>query len=784
MAAALLFYLLAALSPGAQAADTRQLLLGQSGGDSAEQIALPEDISPEEALKLVAQMSDEQARRELLLLLEARQQSQRKQGDGGLGVALVHFRKRLEATSSRLRKQTAQLQTGLMQFPSEFSTALGKIPGQSSWPSLLGQLLLFAALGFAGFGAVAFATLGLRAELMATSPSAANARYLNAGQRAFLEFLALLAFAVLAFGGITLFYGAGGAARNFVVTFLSGLFLMLGVIALTRILLAPRSPGLRLLPLGQKAANFLFRWLNLLAGFSIFIWLTAGLIILTGMKLPSHLFLVMLTGAATVVLLLFMIVRGRKLLADTIVGEEPSRMRQKIAVAAPILLILYVLAVWLSWANSILLREPAGIWQAILGVALLVSLPSADLWCLAALRRLFRIDRLRETVTRLQEKQAAALAAAEPDTGGEADLAESSDSSLTPDIVEAQGRLAARQRYVAITIQTIRLLVGLLVVFFVSAQLGFDITGLGAEAAQAVVLGAIASLAVTAIVTMILWRFIASFFDPYMPQERDVMHGDEDGGTPQTRLETLMPLLRTTAKVVLIVFAVMIALSNLGVNIGPLIAGAGVIGIAIGFGAQKLVQDIVSGIFFLIDDAFRVGEYIEFDQLRGEVEAITLRSLKLRHHRGAVHTVPFSELRTVTNYNRDWIIYKMEFRLPHDVDVEKVRKMIKKIGLEMMEDPIHGPNLYQPLKSQGIQRMDETAVILRTKFMCKPREQFVLRRVAFQRIKEAFQAAGIEFAGRHVTVRTEAGDKGEEVAAAAAMAQEEAGQAGKSGDER
>ncbi len=765
MAAAISIVFLASLlhvgSAAAQVAGSEQLLMGQ-GAPEGQDLTIPEDLSPEEAAKLIAQMTDAQARRQLLAILETRSTTKKRQGGGGLGVGLVRFRKSLEAYSERLRRQAALLQTGFMQFPAEISKALGKLPGQSSWTALIAQLAGLIGLGLVGYGLTAHATRQMRAELRSGSSETLAARLLNAGQRACLDIMALIAFAVLSFVTVTLFYGGGGTERNFVVTYLSGLLLMMVVVILARILLAPRSPGLRLLPLGDEAAGFFYRWLTGLSAFSIFIWLTAGLVILSGMKLPAHLVVVMLTGGATTALLIVMIFRGRGLLARAILGEEPGKLRQRIAIAAPVILLLYVLAVWLSWADAMLMRQPAGIWQAIAGVAVLVSLPSLDHWCLTFLERLFGIERLRESLAALKAKLAIALA--EEISEGDA---RTGDSGTSPEIVEMEGRLAARIRYVAITVQTLRLVVGALVLFFVSTQLGFDITGLGTDAAQAAVVGGIVSIALTAITSVILWRFFASFIDPYMPSEREDMAEDMDSDTPQTRLETLMPLLRTTAKVVLIIFATMIALSNLGINIGPLIAGAGVIGIALGFGAQKLVQDIFSGIFFLVDDAFRVGEYIEFDQLRGEVEAITLRSLKLRHHRGAVHTVPFGELRSVTNYNRDWIIYKMEFRLHHDVDVEKVKKLVKKIGVEMMEDPEHGPNLFQPLKSQGIQRMDETAVILRAKFMCKPREQFVLRRIAFQKIKDAFRENGIEFAGRHVTVRTEARDDNNGLAAAA-----------------
>lgn len=221
----------------------------------------------------------------------------------------------------------------------------------------------------------------------------------------------------------------------------------------------------------------------------------------------------------------------------------------------------------------------------------------------------------------------------------------------------------------------------------------------------------------------------------------------------KTRAETLLPLFQVTILILILSISIMVILSAIGVDIGPLLAGAGVVGLAIGFGAQALVKDIVSGIFFLVDDAFRIGEYVEIDDdIRGEVEKISLRSMQLRHHKGAIHTIPFGELRSITNYNRDWAIYKQEFRVPYDADIEKIRKIIKKIGKKLMQDEELGPKFIQQLKSQGVKRMEDSAMILGTKFMCKPREQFYLRRVIFQKIQEAFANEGIEFARKQVQV--------------------------------
>ncbi|MFY2824553.1 mechanosensitive ion channel family protein [Ruegeria sp. MALMAid1280] len=226
----------------------------------------------------------------------------------------------------------------------------------------------------------------------------------------------------------------------------------------------------------------------------------------------------------------------------------------------------------------------------------------------------------------------------------------------------------------------------------------------------------------------------------------------EGGGSGGSRLATVLPLLRVTAQVAIAVIFVLLALGALGLDITPLLAGAGILGLAIGFGAQKLVSDIVGGIFFLIDDAFRVGEYVDVGGTTGTVEKISIRSMQLRHHRGPVHTIPYGEIQKLTNYSRDWVIMKLKFTVPFDTDPNKVKKIFKKIGAEMMADEVHKDGFLQPFKSQGVFDFDDVGMIIRGKFMAKPGKQFTLRKEIFNRVKAAFKENGIDFARREVRV--------------------------------
>lgn len=227
----------------------------------------------------------------------------------------------------------------------------------------------------------------------------------------------------------------------------------------------------------------------------------------------------------------------------------------------------------------------------------------------------------------------------------------------------------------------------------------------------------------------------------------------EGGGAGASRLATLLPIFRNFLLAVIVAIAGMVSLSHLGVDIAPLFAGAGVVGLAVGFGAQTLIRDIFSGAFFLLDDAFRKGEYIEINGIRGTVEKISVRSMQLRHQLGLLHTVPFGEITSLTNYSRDWVMMKLPLRLTYDTDPEMVRKLVKKLGQELLEHPEIGQKFLEPLKSQGVYQMEESAMIIRVKFMTKPGDQFMVRKVVYERIRELFERNGIHFAHREVTVR-------------------------------
>jgi small-conductance mechanosensitive channel len=262
-----------------------------------------------------------------------------------------------------------------------------------------------------------------------------------------------------------------------------------------------------------------------------------------------------------------------------------------------------------------------------------------------------------------------------------------------------------------------------------------------------------------AAIGFIVYEMIGLYVNRRLAKEQTTIAQTEDqiagegGGSGGSRLATVLPLLRISAQVAVVVIFGLLAIGSLGVDITPLLAGAGILGLAIGFGAQKLVTDVVSGVFFLVDDAFRVGEYVEVDgATTGTVEKISIRSMQLRHHRGPVHTIPYGEIPKLTNYSRDWVIMKLKFTVPFDTDPNKVKKIFKKIGAAMLEDPLFKDDFLEPFKSQGVFDIDDVGMVIRGKFMAKPGTQFTIRKEIYNRVKAAFKENGIDFARREVRV--------------------------------
>ncbi|MEM7303313.1 MAG: mechanosensitive ion channel family protein, partial [Pseudomonadota bacterium] len=306
-----------------------------------------------------------------------------------------------------------------------------------------------------------------------------------------------------------------------------------------------------------------------------------------------------------------------------------------------------------------------------------------------------------------------------------------------------------------------RVVVFAIVLITIADFWGLDPSTMAAAGVGAQLAGRVIENLMILAVGYFIWEMITLLFNRKLAAEHtaagfdldsDEPGGGEGGGQGGSRLSTVLPMMRLAAQVVIATMTVLIFISNMGVDVTPLLAGAGIIGLAIGFGAQTLVRDVVSGLFFLIDDAFRVGEYLVVGDTVGTVEKISVRSLQLRHHNGPVHTIPYGEIPKITNNSRDWVIMKLKWTLPFGTDTFKVKKLFKEIGKEMMEAEYAG-DLIQTFKSQGVYDVDDIGIVIRGKFMAKPGTQWVIRKDVYSRVQKKLEANGIDFARREVRVQ-------------------------------
>lgn len=284
------------------------------------------------------------------------------------------------------------------------------------------------------------------------------------------------------------------------------------------------------------------------------------------------------------------------------------------------------------------------------------------------------------------------------------------------------------------------------------------------DVAKHIFRGALAGVIIL-LVADLVWQLTKEFINLHLKQA--MMESMDSAQLARNmRVRTLLPILRNFLAAVVAVTTGITVLSALGVHVGPLIAGAGVFGVALGFGSQTLVKDVISGIFYMMDDAFRVGEYIQSGSYMGTVESFSIRSVRLRHHRGPVFTVPFGSLGAVQNMSRDWVIDKFTINVAYDSDVSKVKKVVKGVGATLLEDPELAPLIIETVKMKGVEQFGDYGITLGFATTTKPGHQTQVRRRAQALIKDAFKTHGIHFASPTVQV---AGDEAQSSMAAAAM---------------
>ncbi|MDE0387466.1 MAG: mechanosensitive ion channel [Rhodospirillales bacterium] len=272
-------------------------------------------------------------------------------------------------------------------------------------------------------------------------------------------------------------------------------------------------------------------------------------------------------------------------------------------------------------------------------------------------------------------------------------------------------------------------------------------TWLASEIGRAVI-ATIASIVAIALIATIVLEVATTLVDRYLTQV------DEKGELLERsqRARTLLPLARNALRVVVGVIAALMILSEIGIDIAPVLAGVGVAGLAIGFGAQTLVKDIITGLFILLEDSVAVGDVVTAGGHTGTVEAITIRTIRLRDLQGHVHTVPFSGVDTISNMTKEFSYYLIDMGVAYREDYDEVAEVMREVGAALQQDPEFGPNMLEPLEIMGLNSFGDSAVIVRARLKTKPLTQWATGREYNRRLKAAFDARGIEIPFPHMQI--------------------------------
>jgi len=716
------------------------LILGIPAGDGQAQVALtgatsaeaatpalPDPLTPEAVREMVSRLSDTEVRGMLLDRLDAVAQEgatvENASALTAIGTSLVEVRDSIRQSFVRAPDVFGGIREGFGHFlaPRGWDGA-GRLIGLTALALLIGfiaeRLVIRLRGSWRGRGANEFPeTLGDTLILLI--------------KRAFFEGIGLVVFYYVTSYALRAFLSAeappgapgirGASDVLIATTFFSAMIVWPRMLLLVnRFIAAPYEPHLRLINVDDGTARFIHRQATIVfvllgsIGFFIPFLATHGILV-------GQLRLGFWLNLAAYSILMYTAWRARPGMTMMLMGKDADVSPGEASFARAYPYIAMVL-IFLNW--------------------LLIEAIIA--------KRLFHLIDGRETLTLLL-----LLFAPTIDTAVRGIVRRMTPPPSGEGLVAQAAYARTKRSYIRIG----RVIACVLVTLLIARMWQIDLTGMAASGVGFRIAGRLIEGIMIALVGYLIWELSSLWINRKLAAERTAMGFDsaddglgDEGGTGVSRLATVLPLLLGVLKVTIAVIFGLIVIGNFGVDTTPLLAGAGIVGLAIGFGAQKLVADIVSGIFFLVDDAFRSGEYLDVDGTMGTVEQISVRSMQLRHHKGAVHTIPYGEIPKITNYSRDWVIMKLKFTVPFDTDPNKVKKIFKRIGADMMAVPEYAEDFLQPFKSQGVFDFDDVGMIIRGKFMAKPGRQFVLRKEVYNRVIRAFEEAGISFARREVRV--------------------------------
>jgi small-conductance mechanosensitive channel len=714
--------------------------------DKTESVSLPENYTTEQIESILARLSDDQVRR--LLIKELEKSASDLKTDSRNYSDSEGFIKQMGYVAGLAQVRMKEVISNIENIPADILKSLQKLIGREGTFRVIGVLVVLAIFG-AAIG-IEFLFKRFYADFQRKAKSIPSMRGSLKLWSAVLKFLPeLLGIIIFSLTSIVLFLPffsiSSDSLRLVFVDFLLVIVVSRLMTALSRLLCSPDVSELRMIQLSDQAADYLHRNMVILIWITVCGLMICGLLYHLQIELDSYITLMMVHGTIVILFIASIVWKNRISVAQTIIAndsadsEDRSWFKQQFAAIWHILALFYLFFIWIAWSGRLLLVGPKFDGAFIISILIVPIFLAVD----QIAQKL-----ITATVGSISSYRSKTL----DKSAGQVDNSEKNQEKL-----DLQKKLETEEKMRQEHYQLIARRIVRIIIFFALALWLLDVWGVNILFGKALA-RAVFSIVVILVLAYITWRFMINLIDRKLQEsepiaeESDAGEESEWGGAVLDRSQTVLPLLRKFIGSVLVIMVTMIILSSIGVDIVPLLAGAGVLGLAIGFGAQKLVSDIFSGVFFLIDDTFRIGEYLAAGDISGSVEKITLRNLWLRHHRGMLQIVPFSDLGPITNFMRGGIVVKFNLEFPYDANIDKIRKIIKKVGKEMLEHEEFGKNFIKQIKSQGVRDISNSVMTIRVKFTAQPGTHFVIRREAYRRITESLANAGIHYAHKKVIV--------------------------------
>lgn len=547
--------------------------------------------------------------------------------------------------------------------------------------------------------------------------------------RFLLDLVPLGAFAIVSYGMIG-FVRPLPTTELVLLTANNSYIALSAVMASSRMLLSPASAHLRLVQVQDETAAYITVWVRRVVVVAIVGYAVAEAGLLFGLPWSAYDAILRISLLIVSLFLVIVILQNRQQVADMLrapdlaPGERPDRarrmfrgLRDRLADVWHLLAILWLFALWGVWALEIrdgferLLRVSA-LTVLIVGLAKL-----ADVLMRRAIVRGFRIG---------------------------------------PDLARRYPGLEARaNRYLPVLKAFVSFLIVFVALLFLLEAWGLDaFAWFGRGQLGARLLASLVSITLTVVVAIAVWELTNAAIQRHLTKlSRDAQ------AARSARVRTLLPMLRTLLSIAILVFVALNVLTEIGVNVAPLIAGAGVIGLAVGFGSQTLVRDVITGAFLLFEDAMAVGDVVQVGGLSGVVEQLSIRSIKLRAQDGSVHIIPFSAVTTVTNMTRDFSFAVLDVNVAYGEDTDRVAEVLREIAAEIRQDAKLGPVIRDDIEILGVERLADSGVLIRARIKTEPLGRWSVGREFNRRIKQRFDRLGIEIPYPHQKIVVERGTK-------------------------